>query len=52
MPSADEPQAPKGGAIDLGELLREHVDALADAVLERFRAGEGPAGAPDAATLR
>jgi hypothetical protein len=52
MPRADEPQAPQGGAIDLGELLREHVDALADAVLERFRAGEGPAGAPDAATLR
>ncbi|HMJ37468.1 MAG TPA: helix-turn-helix domain-containing protein [Baekduia sp.] len=38
--------------VDLRVLLQEHVDELADAVLERVRAGEGPHGAPDAATLR
>ena len=32
--------------------LSAHSDALADAVLERFAAGAGPDGAPDAATLR
>ncbi|HEY4094925.1 MAG TPA: helix-turn-helix domain-containing protein [Baekduia sp.] len=40
------------GSIDLGALLAGHADELADTVLERFRAGEGPEGAPDAATLR
>src|SRR3954447_1357668 len=40
------------GAVDLRDMLSAHVDALADAVLERFAAGAGPAGAPDAATLR
>jgi hypothetical protein len=39
-------------AIDLPDLLVAHSDELADAVLERFAAGAGPAGAPDAATLR
>jgi hypothetical protein len=38
----------RDGAIDLRELLSAHVDELADAVLERFAAGAGPAGAPDA----
>ena len=38
----------------LGRLPRAsaHLDELADAVLERFAAGGGPEGAPDAATLR
>jgi hypothetical protein len=40
------------GAVDLPGLLGAHVDALADAALERFAAGGGPDGAPDAATLR
>ncbi|WCB94261.1 hypothetical protein DSM104299_02992 [Baekduia alba] len=40
------------GAIDLPDLLVAHSDELADAVLERFAAGAGPDGAPDAATLR
>src|SRR3954465_4888619 len=39
-------------ALDLPDLLNAHVDELADAVLERFAAGAGPDGAPDAATLR
>ncbi|HEY6762647.1 MAG TPA: helix-turn-helix domain-containing protein [Baekduia sp.] len=39
-------------ALDLPDLLNAHSDALADAVLERFSAGAGPDGAPDAATLR
>jgi hypothetical protein len=34
------------------DVLRAHADELADAVLVRFRAGDGPAGAPDGATLR
>src|SRR4051794_12043581 len=38
--------------MDLRALLGAHVDELADAVLERFAAGAGPDGAPDAATLR
>jgi PucR-like helix-turn-helix protein len=50
--SPSRPGAARDGAIDLRELLSAHVDALADAVLERFAAGAGPAGAPDAATLR
>jgi PucR C-terminal helix-turn-helix domain len=37
---------------DLREVLAAHLDDLADAVLERFAAGAGPEGAPDAATLR
>ncbi|HET6505155.1 MAG TPA: helix-turn-helix domain-containing protein [Baekduia sp.] len=37
---------------DLREVLAAHLDELADAVLERFAAGGGPEGAPDAATLR
>jgi PucR C-terminal helix-turn-helix domain len=37
---------------DLREVLATHLDDLADAVLERFAAGAGPEGAPDAATLR
>ncbi|MCW2986381.1 MAG: PucR family transcriptional regulator, partial [Conexibacter sp.] len=40
------------GAIDLPDLLGAHLDELADAVFERFAAGGGPEGAPDAATLR
>jgi hypothetical protein len=40
------------GTVDLRDMLSAHVDALADAVLERFAAGAGPDGAPDAATLR
>ena len=40
------------GPAALGELLHAHADAVADAVLERFAAGQGPDGAPDAATLR
>jgi hypothetical protein len=39
-------------AHELRALLAGHVDELADAVLERFAAGAGPDGAPDAATLR
>jgi hypothetical protein len=38
--------------MDVRVLLHGHVDELADAVLERFAAGHGPDGAPDAATLR
>src|SRR4051794_1726001 len=38
--------------LDLPDLLTAHVDALADAVLQRSAAGAGPDGAPDAATLR
>ncbi|MDX6728633.1 MAG: hypothetical protein QOK49_3438 [Baekduia sp.] len=38
--------------MDVRALLHGHGDELADAVLERFAAGAGPAGAPDAATLR
>jgi hypothetical protein len=52
MASPEEPHALHVGPVDLRELLHGHVDELADAVLERFRAGEGPHGAPDAATLR
>ena len=37
---------------DLRTVLAAHLDELADAVLERFAAGGGPEGAPDAATLR
>jgi PucR C-terminal helix-turn-helix domain len=40
------------GPSDLRELLGGHREELADAVLARFAAGAGPAGAPDAATLR
>jgi hypothetical protein len=40
------------GAVDLRDLLGAHLDELADAVLQRFAAGVGPHGAPDAATLR
>ncbi len=40
------------GTVDLRDMLSAHVDGLADAVLERFAAGAGPDGAPDAATLR
>jgi hypothetical protein len=38
--------------LDLPTLLAVHRDELGDAVLERFAAGAGPDGAPDAATLR
>jgi hypothetical protein len=40
------------GDVDLPALLAIHVEELADDVLERFAAGAGPDGAPDAATLR
>ena len=40
------------GDVDLAALLAVHVEELADDVLERFAAGAGPDGAPDAATLR
>jgi hypothetical protein len=40
------------GEVDLAALLAVHVEELADDVLERFAAGAGPDGAPDAATLR
>jgi hypothetical protein len=40
------------GDIDLRALLSAHSEQLADAVLDRFAAGAGPDGAPDAATLR
>ncbi|MCW3004625.1 MAG: transcriptional regulator, CdaR, partial [Conexibacter sp.] len=46
------PEEPRPLPVDLRALLHGHVDELADAVLERFRAGEGPDGAPDGATLR
>jgi hypothetical protein len=52
MASPEEPRAGQLGSVDLRALLHEHSDELADAVLERFRAGDGPEGAPDAATLR
>jgi hypothetical protein len=52
MARVDEPQPIRIGPVDLGELLHAHVEDLADAVLERFAAGGGPEGAPDAATLR
>jgi hypothetical protein len=53
MASTQESGGPlRVGAIDLRELLGAHVEELADAVLARFAAGAGPAGAPDAATLR
>jgi hypothetical protein len=53
MALAHQPGEPlRVGAVDLRDLLSAHVDALADAVLERFAAGAGPDGAPDAATLR
>src|SRR4051812_379465 len=55
-PASPAPRAcrlpPMATAIDLPDLLSGHVDELADAVLERFAAGAGPDGAPDAATLR
>jgi hypothetical protein len=52
MARSDEPQPIRIGQVDLGTLLHEHVEELADAVLERFAGGGGPDGAPDAATLR
>jgi hypothetical protein len=52
MASPEDPRARAVGAIDLRALLHGHVDDLAEAVLERFGAGDGPHGAPDAATLR
>ena len=53
MAIAHQPGEPlRVGAVDLRDMLSAHVDALADAVLERFAAGAGPDGAPDAATLR
>jgi hypothetical protein len=52
MPSTDEGRRPEGPVAALGALLRAHADDVADAVLERFAAGQGPDGAPDAATLR
>jgi hypothetical protein len=52
MGNLEAPRPQPVGRVDLHRLLHDHVDELADTVLERFRAGEGPAGAPDAATLR
>jgi hypothetical protein len=53
MAIAQQPGEPlRVGAVGLRDLLTDHVDALADAALERFAAGAGPDGAPDAATLR
>src|SRR3954471_11861249 len=55
-PASPAPRAcrlpPMATAIDLPDLLVAHSEELADAVLERFAAGPGPDGAPDAATLR